>query len=128
MGCWDTFTGCIKTCQGKCNDRLMMITNFVAAGLIIVCIVFRFYYMSTSNEDVKQKSIFFILLTFYLIIFLIILILAEIRNRIIRKYFNFLDGKIGRGCFIFFIGLLVFVDKKAGLVLKTGCSDLLLRL
>ena len=51
-------------------------------------------------------------MTFYLLIFLIILVLAEIRNKTIRKYFNFLDGKIGRGCFIFFIGLLVFVENR----------------
>jgi len=33
--------------------------------------------------------------------------MAEFRILFVRKYFNFLDKKIGRGFFIIFIGLLI---------------------
>ena len=58
------------------------------------------------------KNVFFIILTVYLILFIVILVLSEFRNRRIRKYFNFLDSKIGRGCFILFMGLLVFIKDR----------------
>ena len=108
MGCVDKCMSCSKKLQGRCNDRLMMVTNLIASALIVVCIVLRFIYLI----DKKTANVFFILLTIYLIIFLVIFVLAEVRNRRIRKYFNFLDSKIGRGCFLLFLGLLVFLRKR----------------
>ena len=91
----------------SCNDKLMRITNLVAAAMILVASAFRFVYMKDDEED---SNVFFIILTIYLILFICLLVMAEFRITFVRRYFNFLDRKVGRGVFILFLGLLI-LDK-----------------
>lgn len=105
MGCREKLNG-LKV---HLKDRVMLILNLIAISMIIVCIVYRFVYVGKKEE----KNIFFMILTIFLALFIIILTLAEFQVRIVRKYFNFLDGKVGRGFFIFFIGLLILAKTNA---------------
>lgn len=93
-----------------CNDRLLKIMNLVAAAMILIAIAFRFVYLKDENED---SNFFFIILTIYLILFIVLLVLAEFGVKIVRKYFSFLDRKVGRGCFILFLGLLILAKTNA---------------
>lgn len=100
----------------------MLVLNLIAAAMIIVCIAYRFIYVKKKEDG---ANVFFAILTVYLALFILILILAEFKIRFIRKYFNFLDRKIGRGFFIFFMGLLI-LDKTSALEIILGIFILLI--
>ena len=107
MGCSD----CLEKIQSKLSDKCMTILNIIAVILILISIVMRFVYVGRKEEG--AANLFFVILTIYLVLFIAIFVLAEFRNRIVRKYFNFLDGKFGRGCFIMFMALLILGRAKA---------------
>ena len=109
MGCCDNFKISCKTCKLKCNDKLMTVLNLIAAAMIFICGVMRFVYYKDRNTKYQNTSIniFDVVLSIYIFLFLIILVLAEFRVIWIRKYFNFVDRKMGRGWFILFMGLLI---------------------
>ena len=127
MGCWTSFKESCKTCRLKCNDKLMTVMNLIACAMIIICGVMRFVYFVKKDKDEKKAkiNIFDIILSIYIIIFVIILVLAEFRVQRIRKYFNFLDRKMGRGWFILFIGLLI-LEKVTALEIILGIFILLI--
>ena len=77
MGCWDSFTNGCNSIQGRLTDGIMTILNFVACGLIITNIVFRFFKLPSYGFF---DNLFFFILTFYLGVFILILIWAEFRN------------------------------------------------
>ena len=58
----------------------------------------------TSSEFIDNKSAYYYILVAFIIIFTISLILAEFRNKWMRKTFAVLDTKFCRGFFIIFIG------------------------
>ena len=125
MGCCDKLMGSCKNCRLRCNDKLMTILNLVAAAMIIVCGVMRFVYFKKRNQEKNAPSIFDCILSAYILIFITLLILAEFRVVIIRKYFNFLDRKMGRGWFLLFMGLLI-LEKVTALEIVLGIFILLI--
>ena len=93
----------------KFNGRLPLIMNLFACLLMLICIILRFYYIATLDKDVAPTSRlgFFVILTIYLLIFLCLIVAAEFKRERPRLYFDFLDSKRGRACFIAFTMLLI---------------------
>lgn len=86
----------------------MMIANFIACALALIAGALRFVYIAKKDDG---ANFFTVVTGIYIIIFATMTIFAEIRNRTLRKYFNFLDGKVGRGVFLFFIGVLILLNR-----------------
>ena len=81
---------------------LVKVSNYVTALLMVISACFRFSNFSKTSDP------FFYLLTFYLLGFAALLVIAEVRIRRIIVYIEFLGGRIGKGIYILFVGLLVF--------------------
>lgn len=122
MGCCEKLMNSCKTCRLKCNDKLMVVLNLIACVMIVVCGVMRFVYFKEKKANI---NIFDPILSIYIFLFIIILVLAEFRVILIRKYFNFLDRKMGRGWFILFMGLLI-LEKVTALEIILGIFILLI--
>jgi drug/metabolite transporter (DMT)-like permease len=92
-------------------DKRLMVTvvkglNYTCAVLMLIDIVLRF--MSFKSET----DLFFFLLTFYLFGFSALLILAELNIRRVVVYVEFLNGRIGKGLYVVFVGLLLFDETR----------------
>lgn len=86
--------------------KLAKIMNYVSCLLMIVSIILRFVdFGSTSNP-------FFYLLTFYMFGFGALLFLAELRISKVLAYVMFLSGRLGKGMFLVFVGLLLFDEER----------------
>lgn len=80
--------------------------NFLSALMMIADIVLRFMAFKDETDP------FFFLLTFYLFGFSSLLILAELNIRRVIVYVEFLNGRIGKGVYIVFVGLLIFDENR----------------
>jgi multidrug transporter EmrE-like cation transporter len=60
----------------------------------------------------SETDPFFFLLTFYLFGFSALLILAEFNIRRVIVYVEFLNGRIGKGLYVVFVGLLLFDETR----------------
>ena len=86
--------------------KVVKVLNLLCALLMLVDIVFRFTAFKTQSDP------FFFLLTFYMFGFAALLIVAELNIKRILVYVEFLNGRIGKGIYILFVGLLVFDESR----------------
>jgi hypothetical protein len=86
--------------------RIVRLMNFICAGAMVVDAVSRLF------EFQNQSDPFFFLLTFYLFGFATLLVMAEIRYKKVLVYLEFLKGRLGKGFYVIFVGLLTFDDKR----------------
>ena len=89
----------------SCSIKVVKILNYVSALIIILDVVMRFFNFQTATDP------FYFILTFYLIGFAVLLAIAEAGIKKILVYIEFLNGRMGKGLFIVFIGLLMFDEK-----------------
>lgn len=86
--------------------KVTKIINFITAGLILIDTITRFIDFKTATDP------FFFFLTFYLIGFTALLVIAELNIRRILIYIEFLNGRIGKGSYILFLGLLIYNEER----------------
>ena len=82
--------------------KIVKALNYICAILIITNVILRFLNFTNSSDH------FFFLLTFYLIGFATLLVISEIGIKKVLVYIEFLSGRIGKGMYIIFIGLMMF--------------------
>ena len=89
--------------------RICRLMNFIAAVFMIVNAVLRVINLSTGTF---KADVFFYIMTFYLLGFSCLLVAAEWRSPKVLLYAEFLRGRLGKGLYLFLIGLLVFDDTR----------------
>ena len=106
------------------SDRSMIFINIIAAAAIMISIAERLSWARHGYKPIKDRtdedrellrtpeykentSSYYYILSAFIIIFTISLILAEFRNKWMRRTVAVLDTKFGRGFFIIFIGLMI---------------------
>ena len=79
--------------------------NFIAGLFMIVDAILRIvnYFSGTFKGDV-----FFYIMTFYLFGFAALLFASEWRSPNVLLYAEFLRGRLGKGFYLFLVGLLIF--------------------
>lgn len=83
--------------------------NFIAAAFMIVDAVLRVVNLCSGTF---KGDVFFYIMTFYLLGFSLLLVMAEWRSPKVLLYAEFLRGRLGKGLYLFLIGLLVFDDTR----------------
>ena len=109
---------CESLCKGynclkaKCTQRIMLIANILAVILIWGCIILRILSFDKNRKEGYINTQEFIIIVFmspFQFFFSVLILLAELKKVLwVRMYFNFLDSRRGRGCFIIFITLTLF--------------------
>jgi hypothetical protein len=109
-------------------DRSMIFINIIAAAAILISIAERLSWARHGYKLIKDRtdedreflrspeykentSSYYYILSAFIIIFTICLVLAEFRNKWMRRTVAVLDTKFGRGFFIIFIGLMIPQNK-----------------
>ena len=87
--------------------KICKVLNYLAAMLMLVSVIFRFFEFKLLHHEP-----FFFLFTFYLMFFSAVLIIAELKMRGLLMYVEFINGRIGKGMFILFVGLLMFDEQR----------------
>lgn len=80
--------------------------NYLVVFLLLVSVILRFIQFRSESDP------FFFLLTFYLLFFAVLLVIAELKIKRIIVFVEFLNGRIGKGVFILFVGLLLFDESR----------------
>jgi len=83
--------------------------NFIAGLFMIVDAILRIvnFWSGTFKGD-----IFFYIMTFYLFGFAALLFASEWRSPHVLLYAEFLRGRLGKGFYLFLVGLLIFDDTR----------------
>jgi hypothetical protein len=89
----------------SCSLKVIKALNYATVLIIAANAILRFF-----NFD-KVTDPFYFILTFYMLFFAALLLIAEIGIKRILVYIEFLNGRMGKGLYIIFIGLLMFDDK-----------------
>ena len=90
--------------------RICRLMNFIAAIFMIVNAVLRV--VNLCSGTYKGGDLFFYVMTLYLLGFSVLLVAAEWRSPKVLLYAEFLQGRLGKGLYLFLIGLLVFDDQR----------------
>jgi len=79
----------------------------------------------TSAEYIENTSAYYYILVGFITVFTVSLIMAEFRNKWMRKTFAVLDTKFGRGFFIIFLGLMIPQNKNGVAIAMSVITNLI---
>ena len=106
-----------KHFKGKCSERALLGLNLLAYAMLVTCIALRFFYVAIGALSPGRSIIFFVVLAIYQLIFIALLTAAEFKFELPRLLFDFLDNKLGRGCMIMFVDLLILDEHNAIIII-----------
>ena len=89
--------------------RIARLMNFICAIFMIVDLVMRIVNLSSGTF---KGDVFYYVMMIYLLGFAALLVAAEWRATKVLMYAEFLRGRMGKGFYLFLIGLMIFDDTR----------------
>lgn len=89
--------------------RICRLMNFIAGLFMIVDAILRIVNFCSGTF---KGDMFFYIMTFYLFGFAALLFASEWRSPSVLLYADFLRGRLGKGFYLFLVGLLIFDDTR----------------
>ena len=83
--------------------------NFIAGLFMIIDAILRIVNFCTGTF---KGDVFFYIMTFYLFGFAALLFASEWRSPSVLLYAEFMRGRLGKGFYLFLVGLLIFDDTR----------------